>query len=148
VLYSDFHVDDALAGDVTFPAECAAAPMTPKEKTLEFMLFDLVSCAGPQPGACEPKTCAELGVHCGPSGDGCDDDYVLQCGGCPMGQVCGQGGESTCGTGLCHPRTCADVGATCGKIGDGCGAILDCGSCASGLLCGGAGTPNQCGGLF
>ena len=147
VLYSDFHVSDDLADNTIFPSECGDGPMTPQEKTLEFMLFDLASCLGPQPGACTPKTCEDLGAHCGPSGDGCDDDVVLQCGTCPMGQVCGQGGPSTCGTGLCTPRTCADAGAACGEIGDGCGAVVDCGTCPLGLPCGSSGVPNQCGGL-
>jgi len=84
-----------------FPAN-ARPPMTPQEKTLEFMLFDLAACAGPQPGPCVPKTCAEQGYTCGLAGDGCDDGVVLHCGGCPMGQECGQGIDvGTCGTGLC-----------------------------------------------
>jgi hypothetical protein len=148
VLYSDFHVSDAVSGGATFPTECTTGTMSAQEKTLEFMLFDLASCIGPAWGACTPKTCDELDYNCGPAGDGCDDRVVLQCGGCPMGQVCGGGGDSTCGTGLCKPRTCADLDAHCGKIGDGCGAIVDCGACSSGLICGGAGVPNQCGGLF
>jgi hypothetical protein len=148
VLYSDFHVSDAVATDSTFPSECVDGPMTPQEKALEFMLFDLAACQGPQPGACVPRSCEDQGLGCGPAGDGCDDGVTINCGGCPMGQICGQGGPSTCGTGLCKPRTCADVGATCGKLGDGCGAILDCGDCGSGLACGAGGVANQCGGLF
>jgi len=66
----------------------------------------------------------------------------------PDGQVCGGGGDSTCGTGLCHPRTCADVDAHCGLVGDGCGTTLDCGTCTSGSTCGGGGVANQCGGLL
>ena len=148
VLYSDFHVSDDLADSSVFPSECSAGPMTPQEKTLEFMLFDLASCLGPQPSTCTPRTCEDQGIHCGPAGDGCDDGVVLHCGVCPMGKVCGQGGPSTCGTGLCTPRTCADVGAECGTVGDGCGAILDCGFCSEGLSCGSTGIPNQCGGLL
>jgi len=131
VLYSDFHVSDATSAGKTFPTECANGPMTAQEKTLEFMLFDLASCVGPPPaGQCTPKTCAELGVTCGHSGDGCDDGVVLDCGTCPS---------------TCMPQTCADVNAQCGVIGDGCGNTIDCGTCPSPLVCGGGGTPNQCG---
>jgi hypothetical protein len=47
-LYSDFHVtniDDASGS--TFPDECTNTPMTPQEKVLEFMLFDLANCIQP-----------------------------------------------------------------------------------------------------
>lgn len=144
VSFSDFHVSNAASAGATFPAECEAAPMTPQEKTLEFMLFDLASCIGPPVVDCTPKTCAEQGVHCGPTGDGCDDGIVLQCGTCVNGEVCGQGGESQCGHGLCIPRTCADANATCGLLGDGCGGIVDCGGCVEGSSCGGDGVPNAC----
>src|SRR5262249_31151353 len=73
VLYSDFHVSDATSAGRTFPTECTTGTMTAQEKTLEFMLFDLASCVGPQTGSCTPKTCAQLGYNCGQSGDGCDD---------------------------------------------------------------------------
>jgi hypothetical protein len=137
VLFSDFHVSDASVKNVTFPTECSNSPMTPQEKTLEFMLFDLASCVGPPLGACTPKTCAEMGVTCGKSGDGCDDGVVLDCGACQT----------------CTPRTCAEAGAQCGIIGDGCGGTVDCTPCfdnicepcPDGGTCGGGGTPNQCG---
>ena len=145
VSYSDFHVSNATSANVTFPTECADGPMTPQEKTLEFMLFDLAACIGPPATGCVPRTCAQQGVACGPTGDGCDDGIVLHCGSCPLGQVCGQGGESQCGTGLCIPRTCGDAMATCGLLGDGCGGIVDCGECAPGATCGGDNVPNECG---
>ncbi len=44
VLFSDFHVVPHAVMGGTFPAECDASPMTPQEKALEFMLFDLSSC--------------------------------------------------------------------------------------------------------
>jgi hypothetical protein len=49
VLFSDFHVTDAeLNGQPMFPTECGAdKPLSPQEKVLEFMLFDLASCIQP-----------------------------------------------------------------------------------------------------
>jgi hypothetical protein len=104
--------------------------------------------------ACKPKTCPELGAECGTQGDGCGG--VLDCGGCPMGTVCGGGGiPSVCGSpigdagsdcpGGCCPRSCKDQGATCGPIGDGCGGVLNCGACPGTMTCGGGGVPYQCG---
>jgi hypothetical protein len=146
VLFDDFHVEDAPTAGLTFPLECAGGPMTPQEKLLEFMLFDLASCITPDaplPPSCTPRTCADLGVQCGPAGDGCGG--TLDCGACPSGQTCGGGGvPSTCGT-RCVPWTCADLGVQCGPAGDGCGGALECGACPSGQTCGGAGTPGRCG---
>jgi len=51
VLYSDFHVTHAELDEddtVLFPSECGQdSPLTPQEKVLEFMLFDLASCVAP-----------------------------------------------------------------------------------------------------
>jgi hypothetical protein len=41
-IYASFHVATPLSG--TFPDSCPVAPLTPQEKILEFMLFDLASC--------------------------------------------------------------------------------------------------------
>jgi hypothetical protein len=196
VLYSDFHVEDAITDGTTFPAECAPdtcnadgdfccvdtdccsnncdafnsgtclpptngcheagttctttsqccagsactggvclPPMTPQEKMLEFMIFDLGSCVTPP--MCTPKTCADVGNACGSVADGCGN--IITCT-CPSGAACING---LCGGG-CAPTTCAAQGFTCGMQGDGCGNILDCGSCPSGT-CGGGGKPGTCG---
>jgi hypothetical protein len=47
VLFSDFHVNDITNISVPFPGECNDMPMTPQEKVLEFLLFDLASCIQP-----------------------------------------------------------------------------------------------------
>ena len=44
VVYSAFHVNDASSDDKHFPTECNAQPLTPQEKVLMFMMFDLASC--------------------------------------------------------------------------------------------------------
>jgi hypothetical protein len=144
VMYSDFHVSDDLAQNALFPAECDDGPMTPQEKTIEFLLFDLATCIGPPPTACRPKTCQEQGISCGLAGNGCDDGVVLSCGSCANGRTCGGGGPGVCGTFECVPRTCADQSLSCGLIGDGCGGTIDCGMCAPGETCGGGDVANVC----
>jgi len=94
---------------------------------------------------CRHRTCVELGVQCGPAGDGCGN--AISCGACVPPQTCGGGGTpSVCGgdTG-CVPLSCAQLGATCGPVGDGCGDIIQCGSCGAPATCGGGGTPSRCG---
>ena len=44
-VYSNFHIAGGQSGGgTTFPAECDPNPLTPQEKVMEFMLFDLSSC--------------------------------------------------------------------------------------------------------
>lgn len=45
-VYSNFHIANGF-GQGTFPGECTPDPLTPQEKVLEFMLFDLASCLQP-----------------------------------------------------------------------------------------------------
>ncbi len=106
-------------------------------------------CATPAPppdaaNPCHPETCSELGIGCGPAGDGCGGS--LSCGSCTGGETCGGGGPSQCGgSGPCVATTCAALGASCGTQADGCGGMLSCGSCNGGATCGGGGVPNKCG---
>ena len=153
VLFSDFHVNTGGSGSGTFPGECGApAPMTPQEKVLEFMLFDLSSCIAPNlpppPPTCTPLTCAQQHLGCGPAGDGCG--HALDCGMCVLPNTCGGGGTpAQCGhTGTCTPLTCAQQGYNCGPAGDGCGHALDCGMCTPPQTCGGGGKPGVCGGVI
>ena len=49
-------------------------------------------------GSCTPRTCATLGVSCGPAGDGCGN--LLMCGTCASPATCGGGGmPGKCGGG-------------------------------------------------
>jgi hypothetical protein len=147
VIFSDFHVIDQLITTDTFPAECTMTPMTPQEKALEFMIFDLAQCVPAPQGPCTPQSCADQGFTCGPQGDGCG--HLLQCGSCNAPQTCGGGGvDGQCGypdAGSCTPKTCAQLGYTCGQNGDGCGHVIDCGTCTAPTICGGGGKPNVCG---
>lgn len=106
-------------------------------------------------GSCTPKTCSDLGIECGPSGDGCGG--VLQCGSCATGQRCGADnafskcvdvGPVGADGGACVPKTCADytvLGQDCGSQTDGCGGVLNCGTCTAPAFCGGGGA-SKCGG--
>ena len=150
VLFDDFHVENhggvnsGSAYGLTFPAECSSTAMTPQEKLLEFMIFDLGSCVTPDVPTCTPVTCASQGISCGPAGDGCGGP--LDCGMCPSGQSCGGGGTpSVCGAPSCTVTTCTSQGLNCGPAGDGCGGSLACGTCPSGQTCGGGGKPGVCG---
>jgi hypothetical protein len=104
------------------------------------------------PAMCSPRTCQQLGYECGSNGDGCG--HRIECGTCPVPQICGAGGYSQCGGGfglgpdggpLCTSTTCQKLGFTCGFAGDGCGGVLQCGVCQFPDACGGAGTPGHCG---
>ena len=92
---------------------------------------------------CDRQTCEDADAECGLIGDGCGGE--VDCGPCPMGQVCTNVGGKANQCFGCEPRTCDDAGAECGYIGDGCGASIDCGPCPLGEICG-AQSPNQCGG--
>jgi len=147
VVYSTFHVVSGLTGGTTFPAECANAPMTPQEKDLEFMLFDLANCIPAVPQSCTPQTCQDQGITCGPAGDGCGTQ--IDCGPCSAPQTCGGGTNFQCGipdAGVCVPATCGSQGFDCGSNGDGCGNVIPCGSCTFPQVCGGGGKPGVCGG--
>jgi hypothetical protein len=140
-IFSDFHVSNIAGGrgstkGLTFPNECTTT-FSAQEKILEYMLFDLASCAGPLTPTCNPLTCQQQNVGCGPAGDGCGGQ--LDCGSCTAPLTCGGGGVAgQCGTtdaGSCQPQTCQQQGLTCGQTGDGCGNVLNCGTCTSPASC-------------
>ncbi|HEY0466031.1 MAG TPA: hypothetical protein VGC79_17595, partial [Polyangiaceae bacterium] len=159
VLFSDFHVEDAMEHDKTFPEQCGKVctkdsdcgtggacsggycltPMTAQEKLLEYMIFDLGSCV-PPPTTCEPKTECPAGENCGYAPDGCGG--LISCGECKDGQMCGVGNPpvpNKCGKGTttCVPRSCEVQDIECGPAADGCGdKIESCGTCGHGDLCG------------
>jgi len=161
VLFSDFHVQDADEWDDVFPSACGVActtanaatkcaaggkcvsgyclnPMTPQEKLLEYMIFDLGSCV-PPPETCKPATACPDGENCGYAPDGCGG--LISCGECKSGETCGGGTPpvpNKCGKGTtsCVPLTCGAQNLECGPAADGCGDKIDsCGTCDAGELC-------------
>ncbi|HEY3351802.1 MAG TPA: hypothetical protein VGQ83_01015 [Polyangia bacterium] len=148
VLFSDFHVTNAtnLGGSRLFQQCDQTADLTGQEKILEFMLFDLASCVTADVPTCTPRTCQQLGLTCGPAGDGCGNLIPGGCGTCTPPAVCGGAGvPGQCGQVSCAPLTCGQLGLACGPAGDGCGQIIDCGPCTAPATCGGGGVPGQCG---
>jgi hypothetical protein len=161
VAFSAFHVAASSGGTTLktgaqyFPAQCnSTAPLTPQEKTLAFMLFDLGSCVSagdpPAPPACAPKTtaqvCPSVNSACGYVSDGCGG--VVDCAGCDSGYYCD---GNTCRPQECTPSTCSSLGYNCGSPADGCGGIArdaqgheGCGTCSAGQTCG-LGGPGLCG---
>jgi hypothetical protein len=149
-IFSDFHVNNQGSTNASFfPDECDSSALTPQERILEFMIWDLQSCVPPPPPrTCTPRTCAQQGLSCGPAGDGCGN--VIDCGACAAPLTCGGGGTpGQCGApdagAGCAPETCASQNVACGPAGDGCGHALDCGVCVAPLTCGGGGAPGRCG---
>jgi len=106
-------------------------------------------CGAPDAG-CQPQTCLQQGIYCGPASDGCGNAITAGCGTCTTPQTCGGGGiPGVCGSpdaGACTPLTCAEQNIACGSAGDGCGNVIvgGCGTCPTGQVCGGGGVPSQC----
>ncbi len=94
---------------------------------------------------CQPSTCRQEAIECGPAGDGCGG--LLDCGLCPPSETCSSDGECLwpADAGPCVPATCASLGYGCGSSTDGCGGWLDCGTCPVDQFCGGGGL-RRCGG--
>jgi hypothetical protein len=134
VAYSAFHVAAGDGGNTpfanqAFPGYCSLTgeDLTPQEKTLLYMLFDLGACVTtdtPVPPTCTPVT--DCAGHCGVIPDGCGG--TVTCPSCDF---------------ECVPATCEDQGAECGYKADGCGDVLDCGACPDGQGCG-VEVANQC----
>ncbi|MFO0671168.1 MAG: hypothetical protein U0235_16330 [Polyangiaceae bacterium] len=135
VVFSAFHVtvvtsQSGTTSGQTFPDECVKGPMSPQEKALEYLIWDLASCVPGKPvPSCTPRDCASQGLSCGPAGDGCGNP--IDCGTCQAPATCGGAGEfAKCGYvdgGTCAPRSCAQQGIFCGPAGDGRGKQFDCG---------------------
>jgi hypothetical protein len=132
VAYSGFHVAATTGQGNTpftsqvFPAHCNSATLgnsgnlTPQEKILLFMLFDLGTCVGeePEPPACTPLECDDS--QCGIVSDGCGG--TIDCAGCPSGEICD---DNACRT-ECVKTTCEAEGIACSTIADGCGGVIEC----------------------
>jgi hypothetical protein len=90
VVFSSFHVPTpeipgGTAAGAVFPEECDDT-FTTQDKLLAYVLFELMRCFPPTlssdvcKGFCEPLTCADQAIRCGPAGNGCGDP--IDCGPC------------------------------------------------------------------
>lgn len=147
VAYSAFHVSagggTSPFANQSFPGYCSLTgeELTPQEKTLLYMLFDLGACVStdiPEPPVCTPVS--DCTGRCGTIPNGCGG--TVTCGGCADGETCLAGG--VCSDLECVPTTCEAQNAECGFKADGCGGVLSCGSCPDGQGCG-VEAANQCG---
>ncbi len=97
LVFSDFHVTTSAlnpGNDGGFPASCKVAPLTPQEKALVFMLFDVSSCI--QRDDTAPSVCAGVRQNCSATTACCN------------GLICKNSGGQVCGS--------SDTGCRCGAL--------------------------------
>ena len=134
VLFSDFHVENA-AGDerATFPdgvhrdGAADAAGEAPRVHALR----PARACSSTDAPTCTPQTCAQLGVNCGPQGDGCGGTLQLRHLRLARRRAAAAARRASAAHRAARRKTCAQQGISCGPAGDGCGGTLNCGTCAA-----------------
>ncbi len=88
----------------------------------------------PRRRACR-KTCAQLGLNCGPAGDGCGG--TLDCGTCTRpGPAAAEGRRASAAPAGARPRRASPV--TAARAADGCGGLLSAPRCTPPEVCGGS----------
>ncbi len=135
-----------LDNGVHFPSECPAGAMTPQEKLLEFMIFDLGSCVAPDEPDLHAHDLRGAEHHCGPAGDGCGNDRSSAAPAPPARRAAAAAPRASAARRRARRKTCAAAGhSAAARPATAAANSSTAAPARAGQTCGGGGMPGVCG---